>query len=169
MNWNSVTLSIYKRFSLLDLNMTSYLLLFMRLDTGWFRGFIAEYGVPLMVLLWSALSYAVPGKVPDGVPRRLFCPLPWESASLYHWTVIKVLNFWWMTCLSSLFSMITCPPLPPRIRRLWNDFFMFYGCLESLMEHFLLIGDCSALSGVIVLGNLFPLHQWFRLLYSVEA
>ncbi|KAG2700056.1 hypothetical protein I3760_07G216000 [Carya illinoinensis] len=57
--------------------------------TGWLRGFIADYGVPLMVLLWSALSYAVPGEVPDGVPRRLFCPLPWESASLYHWTVIK--------------------------------------------------------------------------------
>ncbi|KAF5456695.1 hypothetical protein F2P56_026143 [Juglans regia] len=57
--------------------------------TGWLRGFIADYGVPLMVMLWSALSYAVPGEVPDGVPRRLFCPLPWESASLYHWTVIK--------------------------------------------------------------------------------
>lgn len=72
---------------------SNYLLLFMGLDTGWFRGFIAEYGVPLMVLCWSALSYAVPGKVPDGVPRRLFCPFPWESASLYHWTVIKVLDF----------------------------------------------------------------------------
>lgn len=57
--------------------------------TGWFRGFIADYGVPLMVLLWSALSYSVPGKIPSGVPRRLVCPLPWESASLYHWTVIK--------------------------------------------------------------------------------
>ncbi|KAL0330821.1 UNVERIFIED_CONTAM: putative boron transporter 7 [Sesamum angustifolium] len=29
------------------------------------------------------------GKAPAGVPRRLFCPLPWESESLYHWTVIK--------------------------------------------------------------------------------
>ncbi|XP_059460706.1 probable boron transporter 7 [Corylus avellana] len=60
-----------------------------RYGTGWLRGFIADYGVPLMVLLWSALAYAVPDKVPDGVPRRLFCPFPWESASLYHWTVIK--------------------------------------------------------------------------------
>ncbi|XP_009592837.1 boron transporter 4-like [Nicotiana tabacum] len=57
--------------------------------TGWFRSFIADYGVPLMVLVWSALSFMVPGKLPSGVPRRLYSPLPWESASLYHWTVIK--------------------------------------------------------------------------------
>ncbi|XP_052175899.1 boron transporter 4-like isoform X2 [Diospyros lotus] len=57
--------------------------------TGWLRGFIADYGVPLMVVVWTALSFSVPNKVPSGVPRRLFSPLPWESASLYHWTVIK--------------------------------------------------------------------------------
>lgn len=60
-----------------------------RYGTGWLRGFIADYGVPLMVVVWTALSYGVPKKVPEGVPRRLFCPLPWESAALYHWTVIK--------------------------------------------------------------------------------
>ncbi|KAF8393269.1 hypothetical protein HHK36_021510 [Tetracentron sinense] len=57
--------------------------------TGCIRGFIADYGVPLMVLVWTAMSYSVPSKIPSGVPRRLFTPLPWESASLYHWTVIK--------------------------------------------------------------------------------
>ncbi|WMV35123.1 hypothetical protein MTR67_028508 [Solanum verrucosum] len=57
--------------------------------TGWFRSFVADYGVPLMVLVWSALSYGVPSEVPSGVPRRLFSPLPWESASSHHWTVIK--------------------------------------------------------------------------------
>ncbi|XP_021275448.1 probable boron transporter 6 [Herrania umbratica] len=57
--------------------------------TGWLRGFIADYGVPLMVLCWTALSYTIPGKVDSGVPRRLFCPLLWEPASLHHWTVIK--------------------------------------------------------------------------------
>ncbi|OMO54251.1 Bicarbonate transporter, eukaryotic [Corchorus capsularis] len=57
--------------------------------TGWFRSFIADYGVPLMVVVWTALSFSVPSKVPSGVPRRLFSPLPWESASLEHWTVIK--------------------------------------------------------------------------------
>ncbi|KAH7652132.1 Bicarbonate transporter eukaryotic protein [Dioscorea alata] len=43
----------------------------------------------MMILVWSALSYAVPGKVPSGVPRRLFSPLPWDTNSLYHWTVAK--------------------------------------------------------------------------------
>ncbi|XP_059642457.1 probable boron transporter 7 [Cornus florida] len=57
--------------------------------TGWLRSFIADYGVPLMVVLWTALSYSVPSKIPSGVPRRLVCPLPWDSESLYHWTVIK--------------------------------------------------------------------------------
>nr|XP_009786674.1 PREDICTED: boron transporter 4-like isoform X1 [Nicotiana sylvestris]XP_009786675.1 PREDICTED: boron transporter 4-like isoform X1 [Nicotiana sylvestris] len=57
--------------------------------TGWFRSFVADYGVPLMVLVWSTLSFMVPGKLPSGVPRRLYSPLPWESTSLYHWIVIK--------------------------------------------------------------------------------
>lgn len=43
-----------------------------------------------MVVLWTAVSYIIPGNVPDSVPRRLVCPLPWETASLYHWTVAKV-------------------------------------------------------------------------------
>ncbi|CAL5439960.1 unnamed protein product [Camellia sinensis] len=63
---------------------------YMWLDNVWWlRGFIADYGVPLMVVAWTVLSFSVPSKVPSGVPRRLFSPLPWESASLHHWTVIK--------------------------------------------------------------------------------
>lgn len=46
-----------------------------------------------MVLVWTAMSYAVPNKVPSGVPRRLFSPLPWEAESLHHWTVAKVIMF----------------------------------------------------------------------------
>uniref|UniRef100_A0A2P2Q3U6 Anion exchange family protein n=1 Tax=Rhizophora mucronata TaxID=61149 RepID=A0A2P2Q3U6_RHIMU len=60
-----------------------------RYGTEWFRSFIADYGVPLMVVVWTALSFGVPGKIPSGVPRRLFSPLPWESGSTYHWTVIN--------------------------------------------------------------------------------
>ncbi|EEF33039.1 Boron transporter, putative [Ricinus communis] len=56
--------------------------------TGWFRSFIADYGVSLMVVLWAALSFTIPGKAPSGVPRRLQSPLPWDSASLEHWTVV---------------------------------------------------------------------------------
>lgn len=59
-------------------------------NAGWFRTLIADYGVPLMVLAWAALSFGVPGKLPSGVPRRLESPLPWDTASLKHWTVIKV-------------------------------------------------------------------------------
>ncbi|XP_065849666.1 probable boron transporter 6 [Euphorbia lathyris] len=55
---------------------------------GWLRSFIADYGVPLMVLLWSAMSYSVPSKLPTGVPRMLHSPLLWDSTSVYHWTVI---------------------------------------------------------------------------------
>ncbi|EYU21945.1 hypothetical protein ABFS83_01G029300 [Erythranthe nasuta] len=60
-----------------------------RYGSGWFRSFIADYGVPMMVVVWTALSYSIPSQIPTGVPRRLFCPLPWESESLYHWTVIN--------------------------------------------------------------------------------
>ncbi|CAN8293255.1 unnamed protein product [Cochlearia groenlandica] len=57
--------------------------------TGWYRSFIADYGVPLMVVVWTALSFTTPLNLPSGVPRRLFSPLPWESSSLSHWTVMK--------------------------------------------------------------------------------
>ncbi|MCL7024928.1 hypothetical protein MKW94_012979, partial [Papaver nudicaule] len=50
------------------------------------RSFIADYGVPFMVVVWTAMSFTIPKEVPSGVPRRLFTPLPWEPASLYHWT-----------------------------------------------------------------------------------
>ncbi|XP_068651548.1 boron transporter 4-like [Aristolochia californica] len=60
--------------------------------TGFFRGFIADYGVPFMILVWTALSYSLPSQIPTGVPRRLFSPLLWESGSLYHWTVVKDLG-----------------------------------------------------------------------------
>ncbi|KAK1436828.1 hypothetical protein QVD17_02612 [Tagetes erecta] len=57
--------------------------------TGWLRSFIADYGVPLMVVVWTALSFCVPNKVPSDVPRRLYSPLLWDHESLYHWTIIK--------------------------------------------------------------------------------
>ncbi|KAL7112109.1 hypothetical protein ACP275_05G131500 [Erythranthe tilingii] len=60
-----------------------------RYGTGTFRSFIADYGVPLMIVVWTALSYSVPSNIPSGLPRRLISALPWESESLYHWTVVK--------------------------------------------------------------------------------
>lgn len=43
-----------------------------------------------MVVVWTALSFSVPSKVPVGVPRRLQSPLAWQSTSLNHWTIVKV-------------------------------------------------------------------------------
>ncbi|GMI85848.1 REQUIRES HIGH BORON 1 [Hibiscus trionum] len=60
-----------------------------RYGTGWLRSFIADYGVPLMVLVWTAVSYIPSGSVPKGVPRRLFSPNPWSPGAYGNWTVIK--------------------------------------------------------------------------------
>ncbi|KAJ6688171.1 ANION EXCHANGE PROTEIN [Salix koriyanagi] len=60
-----------------------------RYGTGWLRGFIADYGVPLMVLVWTAISYIPGNNVPRGIPRRLFSPNPWSSGAYSNWTVIK--------------------------------------------------------------------------------
>ncbi|XP_010251206.1 PREDICTED: probable boron transporter 2 [Nelumbo nucifera] len=60
-----------------------------RYGTGWLRGFIADYGVPLMVLVWTAVSYIPVKDVPNGIPRRLFSPNPWSPGAYSNWTVIK--------------------------------------------------------------------------------
>ncbi|XP_021732094.1 boron transporter 4-like [Chenopodium quinoa] len=53
--------------------------------TGFIRNFIKNFGVPMMILVWAGLSYAVPSKVPSGIPRRLFSPHPWDSWDT--WTI----------------------------------------------------------------------------------
>ncbi|KAK3035335.1 hypothetical protein RJ639_034043 [Escallonia herrerae] len=60
-----------------------------RYGSGWLRGFIADYGVPLMVLVWTAVSYIPVNDVPRGIPRRLFSPNPWSPGAYSNWTVIK--------------------------------------------------------------------------------
>ena len=55
------------------------------------RGFIADYGVPFMVLVWTAISYTTVNDVPKGIPRRLFSPNPWSPGAYSNWTVIKVI------------------------------------------------------------------------------
>lgn len=75
-----------------------------KIPAAWQRSLIADYGVPLMVILWTSLSYSLPSRIPSGVPRRLFTPLPWEPKSLQHWTVAKVIRqFVTMTSGSSAF------------------------------------------------------------------
>ncbi|KAF3456422.1 hypothetical protein FNV43_RR01072 [Rhamnella rubrinervis] len=60
-----------------------------RYGSGSLRGFIADYGVPLMVLVWTAVSYLPAGSVPKGIPRRLVSPNPWSPGAYENWTVIK--------------------------------------------------------------------------------
>ncbi|KAJ9699892.1 hypothetical protein PVL29_005650 [Vitis rotundifolia] len=60
-----------------------------RYGSGWLRGFIADYGVPLMVLVWTAVSYIPAGSIPKGIPRRLFSPNPWSPGAYENWTIIK--------------------------------------------------------------------------------
>lgn len=60
-----------------------------RYGTGWLRGFIADYGVPLMVLIWTGVSYIPSGSIPEAIPRRLSSPNPWSSGAYENWTVIK--------------------------------------------------------------------------------
>lgn len=62
----------------------------MMIFIGWLRGFIADYGVPLMVLVWTAVSYIPVKDVPRGIPRRLFSPNPWSPGAYSNWTVVKV-------------------------------------------------------------------------------
>ncbi|KAJ8445577.1 hypothetical protein Cgig2_012465 [Carnegiea gigantea] len=81
-------LGIIFTFGLLSTAMKSRRARSWRYGTGSIRSFIADYGVPLMVVVWTLLSFSVPTGVPSGVPRRLLSPLPWESASLNHWTVV---------------------------------------------------------------------------------
>eukprot|EP00891_Asterochloris_glomerata_P004773 jgi/Astpho2/4773/fgenesh1_pm.00067_%23_74_t len=49
------------------------------------RGFLADYGVPLMVVVFSCLAYAVVGSTPSGVPRRMSIPNTWDEKT--NWTV----------------------------------------------------------------------------------
>ncbi|XP_068658603.1 probable boron transporter 2 isoform X2 [Aristolochia californica] len=60
-----------------------------RYGSGSLRGFIADYGVPLMVLIWTGVSYIPHNSVPRGIPRRLFSPNPWSPGAYENWTVIK--------------------------------------------------------------------------------
>ncbi|KAI3970492.1 hypothetical protein MKX01_024139 [Papaver californicum] len=60
-----------------------------RYGSGTLRGLIADYGVPLMVLIWTGASYIPVDSVPRGIPRRLFSPNPWSPGAYTNWTVFK--------------------------------------------------------------------------------
>lgn len=51
------------------------------------RGILADYGVPIVIISFSCLSFALTG-APKGIPRRLVLPNTWEVTTT--WTVAKV-------------------------------------------------------------------------------
>ncbi|GKB12444.1 putative boron transporter 2 [Tanacetum coccineum] len=57
--------------------------------TCWIKSLIAEYGVPLMVLVWNSVSYALAGSFLTGIPRCLFSPNPWSPGAYHNCRVIK--------------------------------------------------------------------------------
>ncbi|KAE9591614.1 hypothetical protein Lal_00038688 [Lupinus albus] len=56
-----------------------------RYGSGCLQGLIADYGVPLMILSWTAVSYIPAGNIPKGIPRRLFSPNPWSPGAYENW------------------------------------------------------------------------------------
>jgi hypothetical protein len=81
-----------KKMCTFDSTKHSLYQLLKTIPAGWQRTLVADYGVPLLVIIWTAMSYSLPSKIPSGIPRRLFTPLPWEPKSLQHWTVAKVIK-----------------------------------------------------------------------------
>eukprot|EP00803_Ostreobium_quekettii_P000286 evm.model.scf_766EXC.5 EVM.evm.TU.scf_766EXC.5 scf_766EXC:31132-40576(+) len=53
---------------------------------GWHRSLLADYGVPLMVVVWSGISYSISG-TPDGIPSRLSIPNTWDVKDT--WKVVQ--------------------------------------------------------------------------------
>jgi hypothetical protein len=83
-----------------------------RLGRAWLRGFMADYGVPLMVVLWSGVSFAV---MPSPhVPRRVATPNTWEvrgAASARQGCIAPEGSFpsesvWWACWRSCMCSVV---------------------------------------------------------------
>ena len=55
---------------------------------GWARSFLADYGVPLLVVIWSAVGYSIYKGTPDGVPRQAIIYNTWDVKT--NWSVARV-------------------------------------------------------------------------------
>eukprot|EP01023_Acetabularia_acetabulum_P014923 TRINITY_DN17251_c0_g2_i6.p1 TRINITY_DN17251_c0_g2~~TRINITY_DN17251_c0_g2_i6.p1 ORF type:complete len:696 (-),score=126.85 TRINITY_DN17251_c0_g2_i6:405-2492(-) len=60
-----------------------------RFFKGFIRSFIADYGVPLMVVVWTGISYIIDGW-PHGLPKRLQIPNTWDVTGT--WKVVEDLS-----------------------------------------------------------------------------
>lgn len=55
---------------------------------GWARSLLADYGVPLLVVIWSAVGYCIYRGTPEGVPRQAIIYNTWDVKN--NWTVARV-------------------------------------------------------------------------------
>lgn len=63
-----------------------------RIVQGGVRSFLADYGVPLMVVVWSGASYLLQDATPDGIPRRLALPNTWDAEAKRNYGVLRDLG-----------------------------------------------------------------------------
>lgn len=76
-------------FGLLSTSLKSRSARSWRYGTAWMRSFIADYGVPVMVIAWTGVSYSAAGHIPSAIPKRLQSPLAWSHEARQTWTVIQ--------------------------------------------------------------------------------
>lgn len=55
---------------------------------SWVRSLLADYGVPLLVVIWSAVGYCIYPGTPDGVPRQAIIYNTWDVKN--NWAVARV-------------------------------------------------------------------------------
>lgn len=48
------------------------------------RAFLADYGVPIAILFWTGVSYAIQGPATATVPSRVTTPLTWQVHTSWH-------------------------------------------------------------------------------------
>ena len=55
---------------------------------GWARSLLADYGVPLLVVIWSAVGYCIYKGTPNGVPMQAIIYNTWDVKN--NWSVARV-------------------------------------------------------------------------------
>ncbi|RZC58284.1 hypothetical protein C5167_005587 [Papaver somniferum] len=100
-----------------------------------------DYGLPLMVLVWTAIQYIPANNVPHGILRRLLSLNPWSPGAYANWTVIEHLNLhskassisenhvFSITISDSIMWSSWCPPIK------WRHPTIYTNCLATLKKH----------------------------------
>ncbi|WOG91176.1 hypothetical protein DCAR_0310424 [Daucus carota subsp. sativus] len=89
--WNYVNglLAIIFAFGVLYSSLETRRMRSSQFGPGWVRSLMTDYGVPFLIVKWTAFTDLVPERVPAGVPRRLRIPLPRDSGLFNRGPVIQ--------------------------------------------------------------------------------